>query len=261
MLNEACNLVPDMQRVQDGTLPTSYTTRVLDDAFHFMQRLIRLLLKSHSAFDSFVHDFSRAIFLCDQNDERKVRAVVEAKGLSWEYYQRGKSHHLHKRIRRIIPDPKTLHKRLTTLFLCYQDVRCVASGSNKSRAGAKLFSPEAVQMSKRLLQTVALGFLSDPPGIPLYYVMGTDRDGLTLYRTIRGTNSVEGGVHMAIRRTFGSLQASPEMSEATIINWVGRRNATVSHVSSLFKFTIMIIGRLAITIALERTTMDTTIPG
>ena len=99
-----------------------------------MQRLIRLLLKSHSAFDSFVHDFSHAIFLRDQNDERKVRAVIEAKGLSWKYYQRGKSHHLHKQIRQIIPDPKTLHKCLATLFLGYQDVRCVASGSNKSQA-------------------------------------------------------------------------------------------------------------------------------
>jgi hypothetical protein len=116
-------------------------------------------------------------------------------------------------------------------------------------------------MSKRLLQTVALRFLFDPPGIPLYYVMGTDRDGLTLYRTIRSTNSVECGVHMAICCTFGSLQASPEMSEATIINWVGQRNATVSHVSFLFRFTIMIIGRLAITITLEMATMNTTIPG
>jgi hypothetical protein len=66
-------------------------------------------------------------------------------------------------------------------------------------------------MSERLLDTAHRGFLSDPLGIPLYYRMGIDRDGLTVYRAIRGTNSVKGGVHMAVRRVFGSLQASPEL--------------------------------------------------
>lgn len=36
-------------------------TRVLDDAFHFMDRLLRLLSKKHSAFKAFAHDFSEAI--------------------------------------------------------------------------------------------------------------------------------------------------------------------------------------------------------
>jgi hypothetical protein len=82
-------------------------------------------------------------------------------------------------------------------------------------------------MSKRLLRTAELGFLSDPPGIPLYYKMGIDRDGLTIYRCIRGTNSVEGGVHMVVRRVFGSLQASPELAECILLNWILRHNSTV----------------------------------
>jgi hypothetical protein len=67
-------------------------------------------------------------------------------------------------------------------------------------------------MMERLLDAARRGFLSDPPGISLYYHMGKDNDGLSLYRTVRGTNSVEGGVHMAIHRVFGSLQASPELA-------------------------------------------------
>jgi len=80
------------------------------------------------------------------------------------------------------------------------------------------FSKDAQEMSERLLDTARRGFLSDPLGIPLYYRMGIDRDGLTVYRTIRGTNSVEGGVHMAVRRVFGSLQASPELNSTYSIH-------------------------------------------
>jgi hypothetical protein len=54
-----------------------------------------------------------------------------------------------------------------------------------------------------------------------------DQDGLSIYHTIRGTNSVEGGVHMAVRRVFGSLQASPELAECLLLNWTLRRNKTV----------------------------------
>ncbi|KAF8188816.1 hypothetical protein K438DRAFT_1764075 [Mycena galopus ATCC 62051] len=60
-------------------------------------------------------------------------------------------------------------------------------------------------------------------------IISKDRDGLTIYRTVRGTNSVEGDVHMLIRRVFGSLRASPELTEAIIGNWFLRRNRKVGH--------------------------------
>ncbi|KAJ7790502.1 hypothetical protein B0H14DRAFT_3501553 [Mycena olivaceomarginata] len=44
--------------VESEKLPS----RVLDEAFHFMDRLLRLLSKKHSAFKAFSHDFSEAIF-------------------------------------------------------------------------------------------------------------------------------------------------------------------------------------------------------
>jgi len=72
-----------------------------------------------------------------------------------------------------------------------------------------------------------LGLISDPPGYSLYYNMGVDKDGLPYYRCIRGTNSVEGGIHMPIRRTFGSLRASPELTDALLCNIRHHRNATV----------------------------------
>ncbi|KAJ7333477.1 hypothetical protein DFH08DRAFT_966299 [Mycena albidolilacea] len=192
--------------------PNTYNTlasRVLDDAYHFMDRLLRLLSKKHSVFNEFAHQFSETIFVRDQDDEAKVREVLEKKGISWDYAIRSKKAALNRRIRRYIPPSEKLAADLETLFNSFKD--------------------EARKTAETLLETVRLGFVSDPPGIPLYYVRGKDRDGLILYRMVRGTNSVEGGVHMLIRRIFGSLCASPELTEATIGNWFLRRNRTIGH--------------------------------
>ncbi|KAJ7122324.1 hypothetical protein C8R44DRAFT_736019 [Mycena epipterygia] len=81
-------------------------------------------------------------------------------------------------------------------------------------------------MVKHLLDTVRKVYLSDPPGISLYYLMGKDRHGLNIYCTIRGTNSLEGGFHMVVRRIFGSL-ASPELAECLLINWILQQNKRV----------------------------------
>ncbi|KAJ7750416.1 hypothetical protein DFH07DRAFT_941871 [Mycena maculata] len=73
-------------------------------------------------------------------------------------------------------------------------------------------------MAQHLLETVRKGYLSDPPDISLYHLMGKDRDGLNLYRTTRGTNSLEGGFHK---------NASPELAECLLLNWISRHNTKV----------------------------------
>jgi hypothetical protein len=197
-------------------------SRVLDDVFHYMDRLLRLLSKKHSAFKAFAHDFSEAIFVRDHSDECAVRTVVEKNGGDWEYYKRAKSSALNRRIRRYIPERTILLDRLDKLFKAYQDIQCSTKKSN-----GPFFSDDAKEMVQHLLQTAREGYLSDPPGIPLYYLMGVDRDGLKIYRTVRGTNSLEGGFHMVVRRIFGSLRASPELTECILINWILRRNIRV----------------------------------
>ena len=193
-----------------------------------MDRLLRLLPKMHSAYDAFFSDFSRAIFLHDKDDEANVCRVLKAKGVDWEYAQRAKSYVLNRRIRRLIPPPEIVVPRLQLLFDGYKNLICSSKQNQlEQQPGQVFFSKDARDMATRLIDTARLGFLSDPVGISLYYRMGIDKDGLTIYRTIRGTNSVEGGVHMTIRRVFGSLQASPELAECILANWILRRNCSV----------------------------------
>ena len=51
---------------------------------------------------------------------------------------------------------------------------------------------------------IQAGYLSDPPGIPLYYQVGLDRkkNELPVWQCIRGTNFTEGGVHRSIQACF-----------------------------------------------------------
>ncbi|KAJ6579442.1 hypothetical protein B0H10DRAFT_2235691 [Mycena sp. CBHHK59/15] len=152
-------------------------TRVLDDAYHFMDRLLRLLSKRHSPFKEFAHQFSETIFIRDQDDENKVRDVLKKKGISWDYAVRAKKAALHRRIRRYIPDAKHLANSLQILFHGFEDLQ--DSVDRKAGHG----TPLARKQANTLLKTVQLGFLSDPPNIALYYLLGTDHDGLNLYRT------------------------------------------------------------------------------
>ncbi|KAJ3831262.1 hypothetical protein F5878DRAFT_647793, partial [Lentinula raphanica] len=187
----------------------SYASRVFDDSFHFMDRLLRTLPKKHSAFREFAHQFSETIFVRDGDDVRAVKIILEKKGMSWDFVVRAKKSWLNRHVRRYIPPPTKLEADLS---------------SDRKKGRGRFFSKESLQVSNTLLETVHCGFLSDPSNIPLYYIIGWDRDKLPLYRTIRGTNSIEGGVHMLIRRIFGSLRASPELAVSLLSNWVLRRN-------------------------------------
>ena len=193
-----------------------------------MDHLLCLLPKMHSAFDAFCSDFSRAIFLCDKDDEANVCCVLKAKGVDWEYVQHAKSYVLNHQIWRLIPAPAIVVPHLQLLFDGYKNLIC----SNKQNQFEEqprqvFFSKDACDMAAQLIETAQLGFLSDPVGVSLYYQMGIDKDGLMIYRTIWGTNSVEGGAHMTVHHVFGSLQASPELAKCILMNWILWQNCSV----------------------------------
>jgi len=197
-------------------------TRVFDDIFHVQNRLLKTLSKMHSAFNSFARELSRVMLVEDVNDRHAVEEVLARKGKTWDKMMYSNPDNLHRRVRRFCPPPNILVPQLQALISSWQDVKCSLDPSR-----GVLFSATAHKAAEGLIRVAKLGLISDPPGYSLYYKMGVDRDGLPYYRCIRGTNSVEGGIHMPIRRTFGSLQASPELTDALLCNIRHHRNATV----------------------------------
>jgi hypothetical protein len=120
----------------------------------------------------------------------------------------------------VIPPAEELYPVVKNLFTLYGPLKC-------KKTGKPLFDNEAWKQSKSVLKTILSGHVSDPPGFSFYYKMGTDTDGLSLYRCYRGTNSLEGGVHQNIIRKFGSFGASPELADAAMADYRLRHNIDV----------------------------------
>lgn len=94
----------------------------------------------------------------------------------------------------------------------------------------------AWKIAKNILELVRNGYVSDVPGVALYILLGFDAKagGLPIYRCIRGTNMVEGGVHTHLRAKLPSRGASVRHMVACLLDFVLRHNLTVCLLFHLF---------------------------
>ena len=80
-----------------------------------------------------------------------------------------------------------------------------------AKTGQPLFNKAAWKSAKNILTLIKSGYLSDLPGIALYYQIGLDNKngGLPIYRCMCGTNMTEGGVHKQIHSHVPVSGVSP----------------------------------------------------
>lgn len=200
-------------------------TRVIKDIFHLMD--IIKPYKRHGLYEEFTRRFSDSLFTIDENDERKVKDALERNGESWATKMKYDRNWIWKRVKRNVASPNILLPTLKALFLCFGPLKC-------SKSGRTLFDKVAWKQAASVLKTVQLGHASDPPGVQLYYKLGKkDHYGLDLYRCIRGTNSLEGGVHQNLIRKFGSFGAGPELADAMLAEYRLRHNFDVGTMNRL----------------------------
>jgi hypothetical protein len=198
--------------------PTNTCSRVLKDVFHVFQ-MLKLPLR-HGGRADFCRDLRDAILQMDMNDHEKVSQVLLSKGQDFETIMRYNPSYLWARIRRVIPHPMALYPKVVEVFNAHMDVV-------DQKTGMKLFNLEARKQAKSILELVAKGVLSDPHDVQLYYYLRTDADGLPIYRCIRGTNSLEGGVHQNIHRNFASYNAGPQLANCLLSVYCYRHNTKV----------------------------------
>lgn len=100
-------------------------------------------------------------------------------------------------MQRTIPPLDQLYELVSTLFRTYGPLKDAIIGNS-------LFNTSAWKGAKSVLKLIQEGYLSDPPGIDLYYQVGLDHkeNGLPVWHCIRGTNSTEGGVHHSIQHAL-----------------------------------------------------------
>ena len=219
--NEEDNTATEnLEYTQLSELQGDLFSRILADVFHEMDKVERTISKKHSLCKHFAVAFSDTMLVPDKGDRKKVQDYLQKAGLKWDSVCKSHPDWLWKRVRRYIPGKDFLFCILEEFFNAWGPVIC-------SFTGYPLFSEESWKKAKGVLHDVKMGWISDPQGIPLYTLLGHDQHGLALYHCIRGTNSVEGGVHNPIRRNFASLNASVELADCLIADFRHRHNVDV----------------------------------
>jgi hypothetical protein len=180
-------------------------SRVLGDIYHVMAQF--KISVHHGMRRPFMRSLRDAMLLPDPDDQVKVSQILAAKPEVVTFTQKVKSNSdwVWQRVKRYAPAPEILTPRVTKVLQFYGPLKDAVTGQ-------PLFNDASWEKAKNVIENVRIGFYSDPPGIDLYTIRGTDSDGLTLYRCLRGTNNVEGGIHQNIVKRFGSYNASPRFA-------------------------------------------------
>jgi hypothetical protein len=150
-------------------------SRVLKDPWHAFDMIY--IPKNHGLRTEFARAVRDAMFIVNEGDKILVEARLKAEGSSWKKALATKPKYLWRLVRRTIPPPEQLYELLAGVFKTYGSLKDAGTG-------LPLFSASAWKSAKNLLKTVQMGYLSDPPGISLYYTVGVDREvgGLPVWR-------------------------------------------------------------------------------
>lgn len=214
-----------------STWPSSIRSRVLIDVWHAMARI--KISKEHGCHRPFARALRDAIFIPDKEDKMRISAYLESTGSSWEEVLRFNARWLWKRCKRIIPPPELLYPLVKEVFSLYGPLL-------DSEKKQPLFNTHAWKDARNVLKVIQSGLLSDPPNIPLYYQIGVDKEhgNLPLYRCVRGTNSVEGGVHHSGRRRLPISGVSARHASTRLRDFVLMHNLVVCDNLSLHIYII-----------------------
>ncbi|KJA22277.1 hypothetical protein HYPSUDRAFT_202294 [Hypholoma sublateritium FD-334 SS-4] len=211
-----------MGSIEDNKWDDNIRSRVLKDIFHVFNML--RILTVHGLRNEFARALRDGIFIPDKEDRARVAAygATLQPPMTFEELRASKPTWLWRHCKRVIPPPKKLYPLVQDIFLTYGPLK-------DATTGLPLFAPQQWQSSKQILELIRQGFVSDPPGIPLYTCIGVDSKAcnLPIYRCFRGTNFTEGGVHTHLRSKLPTSGASIRHVNASMLDFVLRHNLCV----------------------------------
>ncbi|KAJ7705637.1 hypothetical protein B0H16DRAFT_1901821, partial [Mycena metata] len=203
-------------------------SRVLKDVFHVFNMLY--ISRTHGLRVPFSRALRDALLIPHPADKAQIEVYLKTKNVTWQDMLRFHPKWLWQRCRRTIPPPEDLYPLVHAVFMTWGPLK-------DGKTGIPLFNSAAWKIAKNILELIKNGFVSDPPGIQLYYCIGFDEKagGLAIYRCVRGTNMVEGGVHTHLLAKLPSHGASVRHMVACLLDFVLRHNLHVGHFNSTGK--------------------------
>ncbi|KNZ75180.1 hypothetical protein J132_04665 [Termitomyces sp. J132] len=193
-------------------------SRVLKDVFHVFNMLY--ISWTHGLRVAFAQTLCDALFVPHPDDKAHIESWLRMQDLSWDDMLRFNPTWLWRRCRCTIPPPEILFPLVHDVFMTWGALK-------DARTQLPLFNDSAWKTAKNILELIRNGFISDPPGIPLYYIIGLDMNGLPIYRCIWGTNSVKGGVHTHLRTMLPSCGASVHHMVTCLLDFILHHNLLV----------------------------------
>lgn len=204
-------------------------TKVLGDPFHVMDRV---KVPMHHDFKiAYFRSLRAAIFILHPEDVTALKTVLNiTSAKEWNRVLAFNFKYIAKRVRRKIPPPDLLYLRIKRTFDFF-------ANQKDSKTGKPLFNEEAKRKAKLVLELVKSGYLSDPHGYCLYTKQidmhgqpKKDKHGLQLYRSVRGTSSLE-SLHRILSNNFGHTYAGPHYSDCLLALIRHNRNwrASIEH--------------------------------
>ncbi|KAK0504943.1 hypothetical protein EDD18DRAFT_1060502 [Armillaria luteobubalina] len=200
-------------------------SRVLKDAFHLLDMVY--ISRVHGLHVPFAQAFRDALFIPNSEDKARIEVWLESKGLKWKDMLCYKSRWLWRHCCRTIPPPEVLYPLVHDVLFTWGPLK-------DAKTGLPLFNTSAWHTAKNILELVCNGYISDPPGVSLYYGIGLDSeaDGLPIYRCIRGTNMTEGGVHTHLRSRLPTSGVSIRHMCACLLDFILCHNLLVGTFNS-----------------------------
>lgn len=204
----------------EGDLPLDEISRmslhktVLGDIFHLMDRAKLPMHHEYKAL--FFRALRAAMFIFNKDDVDQVKAVMATKdGVTWEKTMAFNFEYIALRVRRRAPPANIMYNRMLAVFNFFKD-------KVDSEKGGKLFSDGNKKKFLAVLELVKQGYATDPPNLQMYAEKTddngnkmVDKDGLTLYRSLRGTSNLE-SLHQYLTTSFGHTTSGPWYSDCLL---------------------------------------------
>jgi hypothetical protein len=215
-------LGPEQEILDEPEFDSTLRSRVLKDPFHVFNMFY--ISATHSLRPHFARELRDAIFVPDEADKSHIDSwgALQDPPQTYNTLWNSSPQWIRTRCKHIIPAPKKLQHLVSRVFRTYGPLI-------DPKTKKPLFTTDNWKTAKHVLDLIQNGYLSDPPGIPLYTVFGLDKKsgGLPLYCCARGTNATEGGVHKHIREQLPKCGASLHHVNAALHDFVLYHNLVV----------------------------------